>query len=502
MKAVDKFLNGITMYRLLAWGLRALIAGGLIFSYLHRLPFTPLALALSTLVLISSCYIANRALGIIYDTPTNSESWRITALILACILPPSSSVHELFLLAGAGAIAMGVKFILVYHHKHFFNPAAFAAVILGLFGVLSAIWWVGSPSMLPLTIIFGILVLRKIRRFQLFGSFLVASLVVSATVGLHNNQGLSSILQIAFKSSPLIFLGSIMLTEPESSPPHVWQQRIYGAIVGFIFSSQLHVGSVSTTPEIALILGNIYAYAMSPKYKLRMHLVAIRQLAPKIFDLSFTANHVLDFKPGQYMEWTLPGTKWDNRGNRRTFSIASAPGTHELHIAVKTYEPSSVFKKALLKLKPGDYISAGQLAGDFILPENTNQKLAFIAGGIGITPFVSMIEDLINTKQKRDIVLLYFTSDPAEYCYEDIWKKAASQGVRVVPFLSMVNPPKSWGGKLGRLSEATLKAEVSDFTERRFYVSGPNALVESYGELLCKMHVKRKDVVTDHFSGY
>src|SRR5438067_12955651 len=104
----------------------------------------------------------------------------------------------------------------------------------------------------------------------------------------------------------------------------------------------------------------------------------------------FKPSHRLAFEPGQYMEVTLAHAKPDSRGNRRFFTIASSPTEDYLNLGVRFYEDSSSFKKALSRIDGRTTIIAGQVGGDFTLPPDPRQKLAFIAGRIGITPFRRM----------------------------------------------------------------------------------------------------------------
>jgi ferredoxin-NADP reductase len=500
LKFIDKQLNGITMYSLVVYVVSIFLASALALSLLHRLPIQALAIVASSVVIVTVCFIADRALPVLFGAPSNKNSSLITSLILCCILPPTTSVHQLAVAALGGVIAITSKYVLVRHYKHLFNPAAFAALILGLTSWLPATWWIGSPALLPFTVVLGLLVLRKTRRFQLFASFLVASLVVAISLGFAHHQSMGYILSTAFKSSPLIFLGTIMLTEPSTTPPRVWQQRIYGLLVGALFTSQLRLGSISATPELALILGNVYAYLVSPKYKLRLLLKKREQIGPQLYDFSFSGAEKLAFQPGQYLEWTMAQAKSDSRGNRRTFSIASAPHEPEIHIAIKAPEKGSSFKTSLLALKPGEAIMAGQLSGDFIMPKALDQKLVFFAGGIGITPFVAMAKTMIKAQQKRDIVLFYFLAAPTDFCYQELWKAAAPLGIRVIPVLGEGNP--NWKGLVGRLDDNMLRTQVADFKERRYYVSGPPGLVENYSKLLRHLGIGQQNIVTDYFSGY
>jgi len=489
LRFIDDQLNGITMYRLLVYGLGVIAAVGIIFSFLGVLSLSGTALLLSLGILVATCYVVNKFMALSWGVVTNNESWLITALILFCIMPPASTLERSFILVLVALLAMASKFMLAIRGKHLFNPAALAAAIVGTAGLLYAVWWVGSDVMLPFTMVLGLLVVRKIRRFRLFLTFLAASLVVMIALALMHNQDVVDIVKNAFEFSPLIFLGTIMLTEPSTMPPQATQQMLYGGLVGVLYAFHWKVLGVNITPEVALVLGNVYAYAVSPKYKLRLKLKAREQLSERVYNFRFTADRPLAFAPGQYLEWTLPHHHVDVRGNRRTFSIASSPTEKEIQIGVKMYQPSSSFKKALLAMKPGATMMAGQLAGDFILPKNPEQKLVFIAGGIGITPFRSMLKYIIDNDQQRDIILFYAVSTNDEVSYKEILKAAEKYGVKIIT-------------QVGQLDESIIKKNAGDFKSRIFYLSGPNAMVESYKSLLVRMGVPRRHIKVDYFAGY
>ena len=117
-----------------------------------------------------------------------------------------------------------------------------------------------------------------------------------------------------------------MLTEPSTTPPARTRRIVYGAVVGALFAPFLHFGRLFLTPELALIAGNLFSYLASPKARYRLKLEAKVQLAPDIYELRFTSDRRIRFRPGQYLEWTLGHSRPDNRGNRRYFTIASSPG--------------------------------------------------------------------------------------------------------------------------------------------------------------------------------
>ena len=93
-------------------------------------------------------------------------------------------------------------------------------------------------------------------------------------------------------------------------------------------------------------------------------------------------------------------------------------------MGVKFYDKPSTYKKTLISLNNGGIVVAGQLAGDFTLPEEKDKKLVFIAGGIGVTPFRSMIKYLVDNNEKRDIVIFYSNKRFNDIAYKDIFDQA------------------------------------------------------------------------------
>ena len=187
------------------------------------------------------------------------------------------------------------------------------------------------------------------------------------------------------------------------------------------------------------------------------------QLAPDIYDFIFTPARRFAFSPGQYMEWTLGHADPDSRGNRRYFTLASSPTEDQLRLGVKFYPNGSSFKQALLDLDHQHEIVATQLAGDFVLPNDPNQKCVFIAGGVGITPFRSMIKYLIDTRQRRSIVLFYANRSIKDIIYKDVFDKAEKQlGLKTVYTVTDSSDlPAAWRGKVGRITPDLIKAEVN-----------------------------------------
>jgi ferredoxin-NADP reductase/Na+-transporting NADH:ubiquinone oxidoreductase subunit NqrB len=512
MTFIDNFLNRITMYRLVLYYLFGLIALAIVFGAFGILPYSPINIIFTTVFLLFVAWIANGLLAAAFKAHPNTESAYITALILALIITPGSPTDASFVifLVGAGVIAMASKYILSLDKKHIFNPAAVVVLITAFAIGQSASWWVGGNlPLMAFVIVGGFLIVRKIQRFDLVLTFLIAAF--ASDILTHPIDDPFTTIQKAILHTPIFFFAAIMITEPLTTPPtRVWRME-YAALVGLIFSPAIHLGAIYSTPELALVIGNLFSYAVSPKGKHMLMLVKKEEVGEGIYDFSFVpeSGKKLSFAPGQYLEWTLSHAKPDTRGNRRYFTIASSPTEKNIILGAKFYDPSSTFKKTMLEMKPGDTIMAGQLAGDFTMPRDPRQKLAFIAGGIGITPFRSMVKYLIDKSEHsrakggsgrvRDVVLFYSNRTAAEIAYRDVFDDAAKKiGMKTV--YAITKPEDGSPGT--RITADLIRREIPDYRERMFYISGTHTMTTAFEKTLAEMGVPRKHIKVDFFPGF
>lgn len=504
MNIIDNFLNKITMYRLVLYYLIFLAIVAAIFSLIGTMPFGFIDLALSASLILSVSIITNITFSQVFKTPANTESVYITALILLLIITPLRSMQDAVFIGWVSVLSIASKYILAINKKHIFNPAAIAVVVTAFALNYPASWWIGTLSMLPFVLAGGLLVVRKLRRFDLVISFILVAVSIILASAFFQERDILKTFRTIVVESPLFFFSFIMLTEPLTTPPTENFRMLYGGLIGILFAPQLHIGSIYSTPEIALVLGNIFSYIISPKEKLFLKLKEKIKLGPDIYDFIFFLPHKLNFTPGQYMEWTLGHKKADSRGNRRYFTIASSPTENDLRIGVKVYANPSSYKKALLEIEGDKEIVANQLAGDFVLPKDSNKKLVFIAGGIGITPFRSIIKYLIDTKEKRDIVLLYSNKEAYEIVYTDVFNQAQAEfGTKVIYTLTDKEKiPSDWQGKIGRIDEAMIQDEIPDYKNRLFYLSGPHSMVTGFEQTLKNLGIKNIQIKTDFFPGF
>jgi glycine betaine catabolism B len=506
MKYLDALLNKITMYKLTLYYLILLISVATLLSFFKLLAFNPLDILIASFLAIIVCFISNYFFAKITGAVTNSESVYITALILVLIIPVKYPNSILFVI-GASILAMAAKYLLTVEKRHLLNPAAVAVAAISLLSPEhSATWWVGTPIMLPFVLVGGLILIRKIKREEMVFSFLAVYFLVIALDSYITTGSIISVFnkwQLTIFHSALFFFVSVMLTEPLTSPATHKLRNIYAYITALLYvTPALNILRISFTPEIALIIGNAFSYFINPNYRLILKLNSKLQLSPDTYEFIFDKQKDFHFIPGQYMEWTLPHGKVDSRGNRRYFSISSSPSENILTMTIKFYNPSSSYKKELLSLQNGQQLVATQVAGDFVLPKNLNQPLVFIAGGVGIAPFRSMIKYITDNNLMVDIILIFTNRTRDDILYQDVFDKAINNGVKTIYNLTDLEKlPQGWQGTSGHVTTQMIQG-IPNFTKRLYYISGPQLMVQNFERTLNSAGIGGTQIKTDFFPGY
>ncbi|MBI4097379.1 MAG: FAD-dependent oxidoreductase [Candidatus Levybacteria bacterium] len=216
------------------------------------------------------------------------------------------------------------------------------------------------------------------------------------------------------------------------------------------------------------------------------------------FDL---LGNEVEYIPGQFVIVVLSQLIYpDDRGGRRHFSIVNSPNVKGI-IQIATRIRESGFKKTLNEMQLGSLLELGPIAGRFILPETTDRPLVFIAGGIGITPFMSMLSYVKEMKLPYEITLLYSNKDTASTAFfADLESLAASiPGLRLV--FSMTQDPH-WQGEKSRIDAAIIKKYVPDLQRPLFYVVGPPAMNDAVNQTLLDLGVLQENIKRERFTGY
>ena len=307
-------------------------------------------------------------------------------------------------------------------------------------------------------------------------------------------------LQFFWLSGPSLFLAFFMLTEPFTMPPTKKLQRTYGVVIGFISQTTIFLNfGIKMTPELALTLGNLLFYPFTVRRKLELALISQVEIAKDTFEFIFKKPSGFHFAAGQYMEWMLPHSKPDNRGVRRYFTIASAPSADVVRLGVRFAPTVSTYKQALKHLKVGEIVIASQRAGDFTLPKNETTKIACVAGGIGITPFMSQLEEMSLSSSVRDTTLFYCNNTQAEIAYLD--RLASLAGEIALTTVHILAKEQVIGYEYGYLTAEIIKRHTPDLLERTWYLSGPPGMVNAYQKLLKELGVPSKKIICDFFPG-
>ncbi|MEO8262966.1 MAG: oxidoreductase [Pseudolysinimonas sp.] len=501
---LDRILGRVTMYALVIISLGLISVAAIVLSLLGWFNFGPLEILASAAVLLAATYLSSRLFGLIFKVRPQLSSTVITAQLLLFIFVPTLDPVGLGMLALAGLVATATKFVLAARGRHIFNPAAASAFIVGALPFLSGTfvtWWLGTSIMLPFVAVAAFLVLFRTRKLLLGVTFIAVTTLASGLYAVANQGTFESGISFALLSYPTVFFAGYMLSEPLTLPPRRWQQLLEAVLVGIVFIIPFNFfGLFSASPQFSLLVGNLFAFFFGQRRGIKLTYVGKKQLAPTSWEFEFQPAAPVRFTPGQFMELTIPHAKTDSRGWRRVFSIASAPvAGSTVKFGIRLPERTSTFKKALLALEPRTKVSATSVGGDFVLPTG-DSPLLLVAGGIGITPYISQLEALAGAS-KRDIALVYAISRPDDLAYADMLAKAGCSAVTVVSAEKPVKLPRGWKWlEAERLTGDQLLAAVPDAKSRHTYLSGTPVMVGALKRALRKAGARR--IHTDVFIGY
>lgn len=504
MKFLNNLLNRITMYQAILWILRILIAVSVILSFFGVLDYVWWHILVDMVLFLVFCWASNQLFGKIFGVRPNYESQYITAEILTLVVGPLNPLTGWPVIFLISFLAMASKYLLVYNKRHIFNPAAFGVLASALLIEQGASWWVGGKYMLPFVILGGLFVARKLRWFHLILSFLATYIAALATSLLMQGAQLATVwtaLHSTLLYSGAIFFATVMLIEPLTAPRSKNRRIGYGIIVAIVMVVlPILFPTYGYSIETSLLIGNLLVFTLSARNgRQTLKLLKKVEEAKDTHSLWFEPAKKFDFTAGQFVEWTLPHAKNDSRGIRRFFTIASSPTESNIRLVTKSNPKLSTFKQALFNMKPGDEITIYSLEGEFVLPKN-NAKLIFIAGGVGITPFLSIIKYLVDTKSKKDVVLFFANKTPDEIVFQNLFDEAKQFGLKTV--LISTEPTAGWTGPTGFITPELVKKEAPDWKERLYYISGPEAMVMAYEKMLRQMSIPRKQIKRDYFPGY
>lgn len=500
IQRLQKFVDQIGMYRMVSGSLFLLTIISVACGFFGLLAYSGASQLLAVIPATILAFVLNVVFAKLLRVHANHESAIVTALILFFLTLPGDTFLDNWPLWLAVTIALLSKFLIVSRRQHILNPAAFGAMALSASGLYTFSWWVGNPTLFIPLIILGGLVVMKVRKWTPVLWFIGVGLAMYLFEAWRYGDVLSESIVTYFMSGPALFLAFFMLTEPFTMPPTKPLQAFYGGLVGGLSNTALFVGFFSMSPELALLIGNLLVYPFLLRQKLFLRLEERREIAENTFEFIFKKPASMTFQAGQYLEWMLPHEESDSRGERRYFTIASSPTEDKLRLALKIVPKGSTYKKQLMSLDVEQTIIASQLAGDFILPKSEKVKLGFIAGGIGVTPFRSHIQYMVDSGKSHNTKLLYCCNTTAELAYGvEFGVAEKTMELEVIPVIAKeINDERQ---EQGFVTEEMLKRRVPDYLERTWYLSGPPPMVNAYSKLLLNLGIKEKNLVRDFFPG-
>lgn len=231
------------------------------------------------------------------------------------------------------------------------------------------------------------------------------------------------------------------------------------------------------------------------------------QIAKDTVSFFFDRSQVpFDFTAGQYVRMFLDLPQEDFRGNYRSFSICSSPEQKDiLMITTKISESPSIFKQELASLKPGERIRFFGPMGVFVLPEHSERPIVFLAGGIGITPFHSMLLHAAAVNYPTPITLFVSFSivQEAAFYQELIQLSQTHPTIKVI--YTITHPKESqtqWSGETGRISPGLIKKYVPQETEAEYFICGPEKMVDAMIAMVMGMNIPSEQIKKENFTGY
>lgn len=214
----------------------------------------------------------------------------------------------------------------------------------------------------------------------------------------------------------------------------------------------------------------------------------------------FEPERPLTFEAGQYLRYTLQHREPDNRGVSRFFTIASAPAEGFVLLATRFSTPGSSFKRALSSLGEGAVVEAAGPFGQFVYADREGPAV-FVAGGIGITPFRSILVDLASRPRAAEITLLYANRTP-DIPFRRVFDDLATRQPALKVAYTVSQPDPEWRGSVGRIDEGFIREHAPLTRDPLFYVAGPKAMVEATAETLRTIGVAAASIKRDFFPGY
>lgn len=238
---------------------------------------------------------------------------------------------------------------------------------------------------------------------------------------------------------------------------------------------------------------------------MRVKLQTRRQETPDVMTFIFDLDGVpYPYDAGQFAFFELDAlTADDPRGKRRHLTLSSSPSEQGI-VQFTTKLRGSGFKETLRAAPLGLPVTLEPARGRFTLPDDTNTPLVFLCGGIGITPFRSMLRCATDQNLLHSITLLYSAQTPGDLVFRRELELLPQENpnARIILTVTEAAPDAAWQGETGRIDAAKIERYVRDIPAALFYTCGPPPMVQQMEELLKSMNIPADHLRIERFSGY
>ena len=235
----------------------------------------------------------------------------------------------------------------------------------------------------------------------------------------------------------------------------------------------------------------------------QVKLLGHEQVAHGTMAFHFEKPGGFDFVAGQAVSVELTDPPAGDGQERRTFSLVSAPFESELVVATRMRE-GSAFKRALQTLPEGAGVKLEGPSGELTL-DSAGRPAVLIAGGIGITPFVSILRQATRDESSRRLSLIYSNRRPEDAAFleelQDLERR--NENFRFLATMTdMTQSARKWDGETRLVDAEMVRAFVGGLAAPIYYVVGPPAMVEAMQAVLGRVGVPEGDIRTEEFYGY
>ena len=227
----------------------------------------------------------------------------------------------------------------------------------------------------------------------------------------------------------------------------------------------------------------------TPIKTVRTRVECVEPLTSDIRRLRLKVDEEFDFKPGQYVDISIPG----GEGHHRSFSMANLPGDGALEFMIKLY-PGGRFSGLLEdgSIKPGDTLEVTGPYGVFTLRASSPRRLLFIGGGAGMAPILSLLRS--HSGERAATYYYGARTEPDLFQLDELGQLPCT----FVPALS--EESNGWAGEAGLITDVVDRLEVDDISEVDAYVCGPPPMVEAAIALLERRGVPEAHIYFDKFT--